>query len=61
MLYIKRKTYICIIPYKKERHLPLKESVREFPSSLVVRTWSFHCQRPVSVPGWRTKIPQAMQ
>ena len=32
---------------------------REFRGGAVVRTWRFHCQGPSSVPGRRTKIPQA--
>ena len=27
----------------------------------MVRTQCFHCQAPGSVPGWRSKILQAMQ
>ena len=34
---------------------------REFRGGAVVRTWRFHCQGPSSVPGRRTKIPQAAQ
>ena len=33
----------------------------EFPGSLVVRTWCFHCRGPGSIPGRGTEIPQAVQ
>ena len=33
----------------------------EFPGSLVVRTWRFHCQGLGSIPGQGTKILQASQ
>ena len=39
----------------------LSEFKQEFPGSPVVRTWSFHCSGPCSIPGWGTKIPQAEQ
>ena len=32
-----------------------------FPGGPVVRTQHFHCQGPGSIPGWGTKIRQAMQ
>ena len=28
----------------------------EFPGSLVVRIWGFHCHGPGSLPGWGTEI-----
>ena len=34
---------------------------REFPGGPVVRTRSFHCWGPGSIPGQGTKIPQAAQ
>ena len=33
---------------------------REFPGGPVVRTQCFHCWGLGSIPGWQTKIPQAM-
>ena len=33
----------------------------EFPGGSVVRTWYFHCHGLGSIPGWGTKILQAMQ
>ena len=30
----------------------------EFPGSLVVRIWHFHCHGPGSIPGQGTEIPQ---
>ena len=33
----------------------------EFLESPEVRTWSFHCQGPDSIPGQRTKIPHTEQ
>ena len=32
---------------------------REFHGSLVVRTLRFHCEGLHSIPGWRSKLPQA--
>ena len=32
----------------------------EFPGGPVVRTWHFHCWGPGSIPGWGTKIQQAV-
>ena len=29
----------------------------EFPGDTVIRTWCFHCQGPVLIPGQETKIP----
>ena len=37
-----------------------KEAFGEFPDGTMVRTQSFHCCGPSSIPGWGTKIPQAM-
>ena len=37
-----------------------KEALGEFPDGTVVRTQSFHCCGPSSMPGWGTKIPKAM-
>ena len=34
---------------------------REFPGSPVVRARCFQCCGPGSIPGWGTKIPQAMK
>ena len=31
----------------------------EFSGGLAVRVWYFHCHGPGSIPGPRTKIPQA--
>ena len=40
----------------------LKKSVlREFPDGPLVRVRHLHCQAPGSIPGWRTKILQALQ
>ena len=33
----------------------------EFPGSLMIRTWSFHCWDPGSISGQGTKIPQVTQ
>ena len=40
-----------------------KEKKREevFPGGPVVRTQRFQCHGPGSIPGWGTKIPQAVQ
>ena len=35
--------------------------MREFPGGPAVRTWCFHCGSLGSVPGWGTKILQAMR
>ena len=32
----------------------------EFPGGPVARTWCFHCWGPGSIPGWGTKILQAV-
>ena len=34
--------------------------LRESPGGPVVRAWCFHCWSPGLIPGWGTKIPQAM-
>ena len=39
--------------------MTLKWAEREFPRDPVVNTQWFHCQGLVSIPGQRTKIPQA--
>ena len=39
----------------------IRNWVKEFPGSPVVRTHGFHCQGPGSIPGQRTKIPQIVQ
>ena len=36
------------------------EIKRQFPGIPVVKTWHFHCHGQSSIPGWRTKILQAM-
>ena len=47
--------------YKKAARVKIKkEAFGEFPDGTVVRTQSFHCFGPSSMPGWGTKIPQAM-
>ena len=33
---------------------------REFPGGSVVKIWSYHDKGLGSVPGWGTKIPQAV-
>ena len=38
-----------------------KSGCWEFPGGPVVRTWRFYCWGPGSIPGWGTKILQAMQ
>ena len=38
-----------------------KITLWEFPGGAVIRTQRFHCCGPGSVPGWGTKIPQALQ
>ena len=38
-----------------------KKAVREFPGGPVVRTQRFNCRGLGSIPGWGTKIPQAVQ
>ena len=41
--------------------IPLKPKAPwEFPGGPVVRTHAFTAKGPSSIPGWRTKIPQAM-
>ena len=37
-----------------------EEAFGEFPDGTVVRTQRFHCCGPGSMPGWGTKILQAM-
>ena len=37
-----------------------KSCLGEFPGGLVVRTQHFPCCGPGSIPGWGTKIPQAV-
>ena len=34
--------------------------MREFPDGPVVRTQHFHCCDLGSIPGWGTKVPQAV-
>lgn len=37
-----------------------QSTIREFPDSLAVRIWCFHCHSPDSISGWGTEIPQAV-
>ena len=37
-----------------------QSTIREFPDSLVVRIWCFHCHGPDSISAWGTEIPQAV-
>ena len=37
-----------------------KCTFREFPGGPVVRMWAFTAMGPGLIPGWGTKIPQAM-
>ena len=51
-------------PKKKKVTVHLQSELnpcfREFPGSPVVRTQHFHCWSLGSIPGWGTKIPQAI-
>ena len=38
----------------------IKKTNAKFPGSPVVRTQCFHCWGPGSIPGWGTKIPEAV-
>ena len=46
---------------KDEQNFGQVVLTRECPGGLVVRTLYFHCGSPGSIPGWGTKILQAMQ
>ena len=46
---------------KMQNFKHLKDNIRDFPGSPVVRTRRFHCRGPGSIPGQGTNIPQAKQ
>ena len=46
---------------KKFSYRRQKRNGGEFPGGPVIRTQHFHCRGPGLIPGWGTKIPQAVR
>ena len=53
--------YIYMIFWKSHNYGIKIRSVKEFPGGPVVRIRRFHCYSPGSIPGWETKVLQAVQ